>query len=164
MIEIQFNPHLCICCVYMPSRNSNGNSKADDSYKSCLDQIDEILKTYNRTHAVLIIGDLNASLVQQNSNIQDLQLRAFVDSNSLKNQQCGICTFSHPNKSDKKEIDYVFYNRVAEEVVKCVAVESNELLNTSDHVPILAILNLEAKQKGVDGNRTIKCKPRWEKK
>ena len=98
MIEIQSNPHLCICCVYMYSRNSKGNSKADDSYQSCLDQIDEILKTYKRTHAVLIIGDLNASLVQRKGNIQDLQLRAFVYSNSLKNQQCGIRTFSHPNK------------------------------------------------------------------
>ena len=163
VIEIQSNPHLCICCVYMPSRNSKGNSKADDSYQSCLDQIDEILKTYNRTHAVLIIGDLNASLVQRKGNIQDLQLRAFVDSNSLKNQQCGIHTFSHPNKSDKAEIDYVFYNRAAEMLVKCVAVESDETLNTSDHVPVFAFLNLDAKQKVVDGNRTIQCKPRWEK-
>ena len=30
VIEIQSNPHLCICYVYMPSRNSKGNSKADD--------------------------------------------------------------------------------------------------------------------------------------
>ena len=123
MIEIQSNLHLCICCVYMPSRNSKGNSKADDSYQSCLDQIDEILKYYYRTHAVLIIGDLNASLVQQKGKIQDLQLTAFVDSNSLNNQQCEKPKFSHPNKSDKEEIDYVFYNRVAEEFVKCVAVE-----------------------------------------
>ena len=30
VIEIQPNPHLCKCYVYMPSRNSKGNSKADD--------------------------------------------------------------------------------------------------------------------------------------
>ena len=86
-----------------------------------------------------------------------------MDSISLKNQQCGIRTFSHPNKSDKAEIDNVFYNRAAEELVKCVAVESDKALNTSDHVPVFAILNLEAKQQVVDGKRTIKCKPRWGK-
>ena len=36
-------------------------------------------------------------------------------------------------------------------------------LNTLNHVPVFVILNLEAKQKVVDGNRTIKCKPRWGK-
>ena len=34
---------------------------------------------------------------------------------------------------------------------------------TSVHVLVFAILNLEATQKDVDGNRTIKCKPRCEK-
>ena len=51
---------------------------------------------------------------------------------------------------------------MAEELVKYVAVDSDETLNTSDHVPVFAILNLEVTQKGVNGNKTIKCTPRLE--
>ena len=147
----------------MPSRNSKGNSRADDSYQSCLDQIEEILNTYSRTHAVLVIGDFNASMVQRKGNSQDIQLRSFIDSNSLRNQQNRQCTFFHPNKTDKAEIDYDFYNQVAEDLIKCVAVEPDGVLNTSDHVPVYAILDLEIARKEVDGNSTIRCKPRWDK-
>ena len=91
----------------MPSRNS----KADDSYQDSLAQLDEILNTYSSTHAIFILGDFNGSLVQRKGNSQDLQLGMFVDSNALLNQQNGQCTFFHPNKTDKAEIDYIFYNQ-----------------------------------------------------
>ena len=143
----------------MPSRNS----KADDSYQDSLAQLEEILNTYSSTHAIFILGDFNGSLVQRKGNSQDLQLRMFVDSNALLNQQNGQCTFFHPNKTDKAEIDYILYNQQAEKMVKYVAVESDGALNTSDHVPVYAVLNLEVQQKNVDGNRMIPCKPKWEK-
>ena len=34
-----------------------------------------------------------------------------------------------------------------------MAVDSDETLNTSDHVPVFAILNLEVVQKDVDANK-----------
>ena len=83
VIAIQSSPPLCICNVYMSSRNSKGNSKADDSYQNSLDQLEEILNTYTKIHAVMLLGDFNASLKQRKGNNQDLQLSSFVDRNSL---------------------------------------------------------------------------------
>ena len=67
----------------MPSRNSRGNSKSDDNYQSCLDQLKEVLNTYGNSHAVFIVGNFNTSLMERKRNEQDQQFKAFVKSNSL---------------------------------------------------------------------------------
>ncbi|MEW8545673.1 MAG: endonuclease/exonuclease/phosphatase family protein [Candidatus Thiodiazotropha sp.] len=112
VIEVQSVPPLCICNIYMPSRNSKGNGKGDDNYQSCLDQLEEVLNIYNDSHAVVILGDFNASLMGRKGNEQDQQLKAFVANNSLGHLQTGIPTFFHPNKTDSAEIDYVLFNRL----------------------------------------------------
>ena len=61
VIEVQRVHPLCVCNIYMPSRNSKGNNRNDDNFQSCLDQIEEVLNTYSSTHASLIVGDFNAS-------------------------------------------------------------------------------------------------------
>ena len=48
VLEVQSDPPLVICNVYMPARNSKGNSKAEDSYQSSLDQLEEILSIYKK--------------------------------------------------------------------------------------------------------------------
>ena len=57
VIEVQSTPPVCICNVYMPSRNSKGNSKSDDNYQSCLDQIGEVLAIYH-----MLFWSLEASM------------------------------------------------------------------------------------------------------
>ena len=86
-----------------------------------------------------------------------------MDSDSLKKSTKWTMYIFVPKKSDKAEIDYVFYNQMTEELAKYVAVGSDETLKNSDHVPVFTILNLAVTQKDVDGNRTIKCKPRFVK-
>ena len=71
VIEVQSVPPLYVCNIYMPSRNSKGNNKNDDNFQSCLDQTEEVLNTYSSTHALLIVGDVNASLKQCKGNMQD---------------------------------------------------------------------------------------------
>ena len=106
VIEVQSSPPICICNVYMPCRNSKGNAKNDDNFQSCLEQIEEVLSIYQKTHIVLLVGDFNASLNRQRGNAQDVLLQAAVASNSLEHQQKGVSTFFHPNKTDNAEIDY----------------------------------------------------------
>ena len=162
VIEVQADPPICICNVYMPSRNSKGNSKADDTYQTSLDQLEEILNIYSTTHAVFLMGDFNASLQQRKGNEQDIKLASFVDRNSLSHAQTGQYTFAHPNKNDQAEIDYIFYNKRGAEITNLVSVEPNVSLNTSDHIPVFAVLNVEQKQK-IPGNVMVRCKPKWEK-
>ena len=78
VIEVQNVLPLCVCNIYMPSRNSKGNSRSDDNFQSCLDQIEEVVNSYNSTHAILIVGDFNASLKQRTGNAQDRLLIDFV--------------------------------------------------------------------------------------
>ena len=95
----------------MPSRNSKGNSRSDDSFQNSLDQLEEILNIYSDSHAVYLLGDFNASMVQRKGNGQDRMLEEFVSRYSLEYQQNGQNTFTHPNTSDQAEIDYIFYNQ-----------------------------------------------------
>ena len=132
--------------MYMLSRNSKSNCNDKENYMHCLDRLEEILNIYARSHAVFIVGDMNASLVLRRGNQQEVLLRNFVDSNSLCWMQKGEETF-HPNKGDRAEIDYILLNIIGESLVKSVSVEKNIPLNTSDHVPVFAQLSVEVGRK-----------------
>ena len=161
-IEVCSVPPLCICNVYMPSRNSKSNCNDKENYMHCLDQLEEILNIYTRSHAVFILGDMNASLVPRRGNQQDVLLRDFVDSNSLCWRQNGEETFFHPNKGDRAEIDYVLFNIIGDSLVKSVSVERNIPLNTSDHVPVFAQLSVEVGRKERAETTTVQLKPKWD--
>ena len=126
----------------MPSRNSKSSSKERENYQHVLNQLEEILNIYNRTHAVLILGDMNASLCLRNGNNQDILLKDFLTSNNMFCVQDGADTFFHPNKSDKAEIDYIFSNKHGRQILRTVSVDSRTFLNTSDHLPVVGTLNL----------------------
>ena len=161
-IEVCSVPPLCICNVYMTSRNSKSNCNDKENYMHCLDQLEEILNIYTRSHAVFILGDMNASLVPRRGNQQDVLLRDFVDSNSLCWRQKGEETFFHPNKEDRAEIDYVLFNIIGDSLVKSVSVERNIPLNTSDHVPVFAQLSVEVGRKERAETTTVQLKPKWD--
>ena len=162
VLELRSDPPVCICNVYMPCRNSKGNSRSDDSYQNCLDQIEEVLHTYQKSHIVIIMGDFNASLAASRDSIQDRQLKAMVASNSLVYMQSGLSTFFHPNKTDNAEIDYILCNNMGQQFFSSVKVETECNLNTSDHIPVTAVLNLPVLQQDA-GKTVIRCKPKWDK-
>ena len=148
----------------MPSRNSKSNSTDRENYQQVLDQLEEILNTYSPTHAVLLLGDMNASLHQRKGNNQDALLTDFVVSNKLYLLQNGIETFLHPNKTDRAEIDYILSNSQSNQILKAVTVENETSLNTSDHLPVTGILNLNlsSRTRGKHVTRIV-CKPKWDR-
>ena len=147
----------------MPSRNSKKDARDKDSYMHCLDQLEEILNIYSLTHAVFIVGDMNASLMSRKGNLQDSLLKEFVDRNALCWKQHGEETFFHPNKTDRAEIDYIFFSKNGENLVKSVAVERCTSLNTSDHVPVHTHINIETCEKSRAVATVIQLKPKWDK-
>ena len=64
---------------------------------------------------------------------------------------------------DKAEIDYIFYNKLGDGVVGSVAIERNTSLNTSDHVPVNAQVNVEYSEKARAETTVIQVKPKWDK-
>ena len=103
-VEVLTDPPICICSVYMPSRNSKSISTDKESYQQCLDQLEEVLDTFSGTNAVLILADMNASLCKRKGNDQDILLEKFVRSNGLSYEQTGSETFFHPKKLIKQRL------------------------------------------------------------
>ena len=94
--------------MYATYTHQAEGDKEGESYRNCLDQLSEVLSTYGKTHAVLILGDLNASLLTRTGNRHDSLLKQFVETNGLPCKQRGENTLFHPNKYDKAEIDYIY--------------------------------------------------------
>ena len=147
----------------MPSRNSKSNSTDRENYMHCLDQLGEILNTYSGTHAVIILGDMNASLKARKGNLQDTLLIDFVSQHDLFWRQNGEETFFHPNKADKAEIHYIFFNKLGEELAGPVDIERSTSLNTSDHVPVNALIKIEYSERSRVEATVIQVKPKCDK-
>ncbi|MEW8542501.1 MAG: hypothetical protein AB2693_03120, partial [Candidatus Thiodiazotropha sp.] len=161
-IEVLTVPPLCVCCIYMPSRNTKSSSSDKENYKHYLDQLEEILGTYSSTHAVLILGDMNASIQQRKGNAQDGLLKDFVESSCLECLQSGMVTFMRPNKLDKAEIDYILFNMHGGQLVTAVEVDTRTATNTSDHVAVIGTLDIPTKESKKELVK-LTCKPRWDK-
>ena len=129
----------------------------------CLDQLGKNLNTYSGTHAVIILGDMNASLKARKGNLQDTLLMDFVSQHDLSWRQSGEETFFHPNKAYKAEIDYIFFNKLGEELAGPVDIERSTSLNTSDHVPVNALINIEYSERSRVEATVIQVKPKWDK-
>ena len=78
-VDVLTDPPLWVCCVYMPSRNSKTNSPDQEIYQLCIDQLEEIINTFSGTHALVVVGDMNASLRRRNGNYQEVILENFCE-------------------------------------------------------------------------------------
>ena len=76
-VNIKEQP-LCIISVYMPSENSN----RDEKYKDTMAQLEEIIDKFAVDHQIMICGDFNASVHQDNRS-RDRCLKNFMESNQL---------------------------------------------------------------------------------
>ena len=156
--EVLSDPPLCILNVYTPSRNT-GHS---ESYDQTLSEIQEILNKYTTTHAVLLLGDMNASLKCRPNNAQDVKLKKICEINNLLSKQKGQHTFLHVNGKDSAEIDYILFNVKAQSLIRTVKTETYTDINTSDHISVTSTLKFKAIE--IDKNiAEIKVKPKWEK-
>ena len=87
--EVVLDPLLCIVNVYMPSRNGG----ATDDFDAILLELQEILDKFSNSHAVILLGDMNSSLLSRENNAQDKKLLNFCSRNGLASLQHGVPTF-----------------------------------------------------------------------
>ena len=68
-------------------------------------------------------------------------------SNGLFCKQTGNETFFHPNKTDRTEIDYILLNDKSKSIVRNVAEDNGQTLNTSDHVPVIGTFKIHPRKR-----------------
>ena len=77
--EIVSDPLLCIINVYLSCRNS----KATEAFEDILLELQEVLDKYTCTHAIILLGNMNSSLLNRGANVQDKKLQNFCAQNEL---------------------------------------------------------------------------------
>ncbi|MES9904845.1 MAG: reverse transcriptase domain-containing protein [Sedimenticola sp.] len=158
--EMLSNPPVCLCNVYMPARNS----RTSQSYSEILDELSEIISKYKSTHAIIVLGDMNASLITRKGNEQDILFKQFCEKENLHTNQFGEPTFFHENGRDCAELDYVLCCEKALTMIESTEVESgsHSSCNTSDHKAVTAVLKIKVHSE--KRNPVIhKTKPKWDK-
>ena len=156
-LEILCEPPVCAIGVYMPVR---GTSKKQE-YQEVLDEIAEIIQTFKTTHIMILLGDMNASMMDRCGNERDKLLEQFINENFLFHRQFGKNTYIHSDNLCSSEIDYIFCSNNGGNMMFEVNVLS-DCLNTSDHLPVVAKLEV-VKPLCVDQQKTIDIRPKWDK-
>ena len=134
-MEIVSDPLLCIINVYLPCRNS----KATEAFEDIPLELQKVLDKYTCTHGIILLGDMNSSLLNRGANVQDKKLHNCCAQNELISLQHGVPTFFHVNGDDEAEIDYILLNKKAKPLVETVRVDYYTASNTSDHVPVYTL-------------------------
>ena len=161
-IEIKINPYpICLINAYMPSDTKN----SDIEYKDTLVQIHEIINTYGCTHEMILCGDMNASLIRQNT--RDKTLHSFLQENQLTTTEKypNKSTFFHHNQKYVSQIDYFFFKANSGLKIQNIVIRDHEATNLSDHTLLTVNIKTPNLPKGskTAKTKTITTKPKWEK-
>ncbi|CAG2222864.1 unnamed protein product [Mytilus edulis] len=153
---------ICIVAVYMPC---TGSKEYVRKYEQCFDEISELTIKF-ADHTIIVLGDLNASLIRKQKTTRD---KVFLTSI----QEINLCvprnypsshTFFHHNDKASSQIDYILAfndsNFFIETDIYCMSP-----LNLSSHVPVTAnfICNLHATEKTDVVNTATMNRINWEK-
>ena len=161
---IEINSETCkiiIINAYMPSRGRQD----DDKYDETIAELKEIIYTYEPSHKIILIGDMNASLHRNPPNIQDKKFSAFCKDAKIspKANYPTEATFHHHNGQDRSTIDYILEIN-SNTLLNHIKVCDNDSLSVSDHKLVTAEITMSLK-KQKNKLETIKQnkKVNWEK-
>lgn len=161
-ILIAINPKICVIGTYMQTNNPSVNSSIE--YADFLDIIQHMAMTYEETHEIIIIGDLNSTLnTHRNYNRHDLLLQSFVRALGLHVEHSEKQTFYHHSGASTSQIDYIL--SLNDKTLKDYRVHDQSAENLSNHVSVSATLNtniVSRKKHGKIPQRVLK-KSNWKK-
>jgi len=154
-IEINIaNQKICCINLYMPAR---GKPDAEAEFAEVLDEVEEIVKKYGKSHSIIIMGDLNASLNRDPPYQRDKILKKFCHQMRISTDVKENTTFYHHNGKDTSQIDYIFIVEDKEEVVGLQSMQTPDeisAINVSDHEPVFSTVKLFASDKPSKTNDT----------
>ncbi|XP_064638347.1 uncharacterized protein LOC135494360 [Lineus longissimus] len=139
--------------VFFFMANLPSSNYPTNFYAEYVDYLFELCEFYSPTGEIVIMGDLNAQIsgertpsvasCQRTRALQSLLDRLILLSIPVSNLCSGPAyTFDPFEGSDKTLIDHICVSPVMLENAQCSKVIDEELLNTSDHLPVFTILKL----------------------
>ena len=116
----------------------------DSSYEygECLDLIHNIATKYLNTHAIILCGDLNWTILQTRNNKHDQLLKEFIQELNFTadKDKSDRQTFFHPSGQSSSQIDYIFSSK--ENLIKKYTIWNSSSSNVSAHVPVSMTTNI----------------------
>ena len=142
----------------------NGEKDNLQLFTETIDQLQEIIYTYQNTHEIILGGDLNESALVKTSSKRNVCLHKFMEENDLKTKKTE-CTFIHPNGKDTSTIDFfLFKNHMTDNIIH-ISRRDDYNGNVSDHYPVcLKMKAILTKKKTVKSTNKLKSKRiNWKK-
>lgn len=138
-IELLTEKPTLIVNVYMPC---NGEKDNYYSFVECIEQLQELINTFQRTHEILIGGDFNENAVNKTNSKRSTSFHQFIKDNDLMTRITEH-TFTHPNGKDTSTIDFFLYKQKLDQRVLRIERCENLSENVSDHYPVSMTVNLK---------------------
>ena len=131
---------------------NDGKSKTE--FQKHLDILHSLLAKYSPRGTVIIVGDMNGTLLTSRNNPHDISLKEFVSEHELtwcqKNMGSESTFVSHTGNG-RSQIDYIFAS--ARDILISTKVEEKHCLNQSAHTVVSSTLNVS-----IETSKCIKTK------
>ena len=144
-IEITGDPNLLIISLYLPCK---GSPNSHNEFQECIDQLHEIMSTYEQTHQVIIGGDFNEEITNINTTTRQQYVVEFMAEHQMYTKEMGP-TFINAKGKDCTSIDYILFQESYREQISSIK-KIDVIANVSDHYPILLTLKYK---KPIDKNQ-----------
>jgi exonuclease III len=143
--EITGDPNLLITSIYLPCK---GSPNSQDEFQECIDQLHEIMSTYEQTYQVIIGGDFNEEITNINTTTRQQYVVEFMAEHQMYTKEMGP-TFINATGKDCTSIDYILFQESYREQISSIK-KIDVIANVSDHYPILLTLRYK---KPIDKNQ-----------
>lgn len=125
----------CIINAYIKKKSSNSIEPCQEG----LDIINDIILAYDKSHNIILCGDLNGTLKTERNNFfnkrftSNIHLRPSIE---VKNKQ----TYYHNDGKSTSQIDYIL---TSNDIIRTTTIYHQDPINTSTHVPVRAKTSLK---------------------
>ncbi|CAC5421899.1 unnamed protein product [Mytilus coruscus] len=158
-IELSGNQKLLFIAIYLPCKSSDNHL---DKLYECIDQLHEIMEVYKATHQIIIGGDFNENIFNENNSNRKRYILDFKSDHNLSTTEVGI-TYTHTSGNSSSAIDYILFQEKFRECI--LNIEKADIFsNVSDHLPILLRLKYELPCRNSEiQNQSTSNDVRWNK-
>ena len=159
-IELNLEKPILIVNVYMPC---NGDKDNFHSYVECIEQLQEIILSFQNTHDIVIGGDFNENAVLKSNSKRSTCFHRFLEENKLVTKDVGH-TFIHANGKDTSAIDFFLYKESNETKVLNIS-KGDYSENVSDHYPVKMTVSVNFNMAVVKPNKKVgqSARIKWSK-
>ncbi|CAC5395787.1 unnamed protein product [Mytilus coruscus] len=159
-IELSGNQKLLFISIYLPCKSSDNHL---NELHECIDQLHEIMEVYKATHKIIIGGDFNENIFNENNSNRKRYILDFMSDHNLSTTEVGI-TYTHTSGMSSSAIDYILFQEKFRDCI--INIEKPDIIsNVSDHLPILLQLKYELPCRNFETEiqSTINHKVKWNK-